>query len=105
MKLYIDTIEQTMTKEEEQITALNEYGKREAVSRSEGDTDDEYMSKALSKYYKKLSDVSADIGVNHTYMLINITDSSGIARKHDVLGTYLESIPVEPEPESEPSEE
>ena len=102
MKLYIDTIEQTATKEEGQITALNEYGKREIVSRTEGSTDEEYLNKAIHKYFEKLDNVSAHIGDTHTYMLINITDSKGIALKHDVLGTYLESVP---EPEPEPSEE
>ena len=54
MKYYIDTIEQITTD-----GAITEYGGREKVA-------DE--TTALSKFYKKLSDVSADLGKNHLYM-------------------------------------
>ena len=74
MKYYIDTIEQ-VTKDGE----LAEYGGREKV----GDE-----TSALSKFYKKLSDVSADIGKNHLYMDIKITNSEGGIIKKDQVGVY-----------------
>lgn len=75
MAYYIDTIEQ-ITQEE----GYAEYGGREKV----GDE-----NTALSKFYKKLSDVSADIGKNHTYMDIKITNSEGGIIKKDAVGSYV----------------
>ena len=74
MKFYIDTIEQ-ITKDEE----ITEYGGREKVA-------DE--TTALSKFYKKLSDVSADLGKNHLYMDIKIVNSEGGIIKKDKIGEY-----------------
>jgi hypothetical protein len=48
---------------------------------------------SISKYYKKLSDVAADIGKNHTFMEIRVFNSIGDNLKHDVLGKYLEQLP------------
>ena len=78
MKYYIHTIEQ-ITKDGE----ISEYSKSEKV--------DDY-STALSKYYKKLSDVSADLGKNHTYMNISIMNSTGNVMKKDEVGAYREYV-------------
>lgn len=78
MKYYIHTIEQ-ITKDEE----ISEYSKSEKV--------DDYPT-ALSKYYKKLSDVSADLGKNHTYMNISILNSVGNILKKDEVGAYHEYV-------------
>ena len=78
MKYYIHTIEQ-ITKEGE----ISEYSKSEKV--------DDY-STALSKYYKKLSDVSADLGKNHIYMNISIMNSTGSVLKKDEVGAYREYV-------------
>lgn len=84
MKYYIETIEQ-ITNEE----GLAEYGGTEKVND---------LNLAQSKYYKKLSDVSADIGKNHTYMNIKIVNSYGVTVKEDAVGNYLEELPVVEEP-------
>ena len=78
MKYYIHTIEQ-ITKDGE----ISEYSKSEKV--------DDY-STALSKYYKKLSDVSADLSKNHTYMNISIMNSTGSVLKKDEVGAYREYV-------------
>ena len=78
MQYYINTIEQTKDSEGN----LAEYGKSEKVS--------DYNS-ALTKFYKKLSDVSADIGKNHTYMHISIVNAQGFEKKTDTVGTYEET--------------
>lgn len=83
MKYYITTIEQI-----NQNGELAEYGTSEKVDSE---------SLALSKYYKKLSDVAADIGKNHTYMDIKISNSYGSIFKSDRIGQYQE----EAEPDSE----
>lgn len=75
MNYYIDTIEQVKGTEE---GAINEYG-----GRSKEGTD---LNAVLAKYYKKLSDVSADIGKNHYYMVIKIVDTTGGVVKEDKLG-------------------
>lgn len=75
MNYYIDTIEQVKGAEE---GAINEYG-----GRSKEGTD---LNAVLAKYYKKLSDVSADIGKNHYYMVIKIVDTTGGVVKEDKLG-------------------
>ena len=77
MKFYIDTIEQIKDEEEGTYT---EYGNREKVA-------DEQT--AMSKFYKKLSDVSADLGKNHTYMDIKIVNSLGGIIKKDSIGEYI----------------
>lgn len=78
MQYYINTIEQTKDSEGK----LSEYGKSEKVS--------DYNT-ALSKFYTKLSNVSADIGKNHTYMHISIVNSQGFENKTDTVGTYEET--------------
>lgn len=81
MIYYIDTIEQTKTEE----NGVNEYG-----ARQKWDLD---YQQVLAKYYKKLSDVSADIGEdkNHYYMDIRIVDSTGGVLKKDKVGTLQEA--------------
>lgn len=74
MKFYIVTIEQINAE-----GGYSEYGKVEKVDTEE---------LALSKFYKKLSDVSADLGVGHTYMDIKIFNSEGGCIKKDVVGVY-----------------
>ena len=75
MNYYIDTIEQVKGTEE---GSVNEYG-----GRSKEGTD---INAVLAKYYKKLSDVSADIGKNHYYMVIKIVDTTGGVVKEDKVG-------------------
>ena len=75
MMYYIESIEQTLIN-----GALNEYGGTEKVG--------EYSS-AESKYYKKLSDVAADIGKNHTFMTIVLKNSLGTVIKSDKVGEYV----------------
>ncbi len=79
MKYYVNSIEQIKGEEEGTFT---EYSKSEKV--------DDY-STALSKYYKKLSDVSADLETNHTCMNICIVNSIGNVMKRDEVGAYVES--------------
>lgn len=76
MAYYIDTIEQTKGEE----NAINEYGKREKWVLT--------YEQVLAKFFKKLSDVSADIGEdkNHYYMDIRIVDSNGGVLKKDKVG-------------------
>lgn len=81
MKYYVVTVEQIYGED----GALTEYGKVEKV--------DAYNT-ALTKYYKKLSDVSAAIGNTHTYMFIQIMTSTGFVQKSDSLGEYQTVEPV-----------
>lgn len=76
MKYYIVTIEQVKGETE---GSINEYGKIEKK--------DDYKS-AETAFYTKLSNVAADIGVNHYYMDIKIVNSEGGIEKKDKLGTY-----------------
>ena len=76
MKFYIDTIEQIKGEEEGTYT---EYGKRESVADK---------SSAMTKFYKKLSDVSASPA--HVYMDIKIVNSLGGIIKKDSIGTYID---------------
>ena len=94
---YIDTIEQTVATEESQWT-INEYGKREQWKLS--------YPEVQAKFFKKLSDVSADIGKNHYYMSIKLRDSNDGVLDEYTIGTRQEPEPKpEPEPEPEPNEE
>ena len=78
---YIDTIEQTKGETE---GTINEYGKREKW--------DLPKEQVQSKYYKKLSDVAADLITidpeknHHYYMDIRISDSSGGEIQKDKVG-------------------
>lgn len=86
MFYYIDTIEQVKGEEE---GAVNEYGKREIVKDSEGKPAS--IETVESKFYKKLSDVSADLisldeSKNHYYMDIRIVDTTGGVLKKDKVG-------------------
>lgn len=81
MQFYIQTIEQIYKDE-----AYSEYGGTEKVA-------DE--NTALSKYYTKLSNVAADLGVNHTYMNIKLINSVGGEIKSDVIGQYVTEEPDE----------
>ena len=92
MKYYIETMEQITTDE---YGTLSEYAKVESCS-------DE--NTALTKFYNKLSDVSADLtkeGKHHTYMRIKIINSVGNIIKSDFLGAYR----MEPGPEPNPTPE
>lgn len=82
MKFYLDTIEQIITVD----GSISEYGAREKVGTEQ---------EALTKFYKKLSDVAADIGKNHTYMDIKIVNSEGGCIKKDAVGQYQQETPVE----------
>ena len=73
MIYYIDTIEQVKGEND----TVNEYGGRA----KEGSD----LNAVLSKYFKKLSDVSADIGKNHYYMDIRIVDTTGGVSKRIAL--------------------
>ena len=84
MYYYLDTIEQTKGSEE---GAINEYGKREQWKLP--------LEQVDAKFYKKLSDVSADLisideSKNHYYMDIRIVDSTGGVVKKDSVGTRQE---------------
>lgn len=81
MQYYIQTIEQIYKDE-----AYSEYGGTEKVA-------DE--NTALSKYYTKLSNVAADLGVSHTYMNIKLINSVGGEIKSDVIGQYVTEEPDE----------
>lgn len=75
MQFYVDTIEQVKNSE----GALAEYGKREKKATE---------TAALTEFYQKLSNVAADLGKNHVYMDIKITNSEGGIIKKDSLGVY-----------------
>lgn len=81
---YIDTIEQTVAAEDFEYT-VNEYGKREQHKLP--------FEQVQSKYFKKLSDVSADLiggekaDAKHYYMDIKIVDSDGKIHAKQKLGT------------------
>lgn len=84
MIYYIDTIEQVKTDE----GGVNEYGKREQWKLP--------IEQVEAKFYKKLSDVSADLisiddSKNHYYMDIRITDTTGGVLKKDSVGTRQET--------------
>ena len=96
---YIDTIEQVKAKDDFPLT-VNEYGAR-AIQKLEDGTAMP-LDQVLSKFYKKLSDVSADLVTigedkNHYYMDIKIVNSDGGIEKKDKVGTR-----VEPEKKEEP---
>jgi hypothetical protein len=81
---YIDTIEQTKN---EETGKLNEYGKREKW--------DLPLEQVQAKFYKKLSDVSADLisidpSKNHYYMDIRIVDTTGGVLQKDSVGKMQE---------------
>ena len=83
MIYYIDTIEQVNADE-----GINEYGKREQWKLP--------LEQVEAKFYKKLSDVSADLisideSKKHYYMDIRIVDSTGGVLKKDVVGARQES--------------
>lgn len=78
MIYYIDTIEQTKGDE-----GINEYGKREQHKLP--------LEQVEAKFYKKLSDVSADLisideSKKHYYMDIRIVDTTGGVLKKDSVG-------------------
>ena len=99
MFYYIDTIEQTKKKDEQGqiiVGAINEYGNREICKTkdSEGNIIPMPLDQVFSKFYKKLSDVSADLvsideSKNHYYMDIKIVNSKGGIEKKDVIGSYV----------------
>ena len=94
MFYYIDTIEQVKKKDEQGqvIEGVNEYGKREICKNS--DNTPMPLDQVMSKFFKKLSDVSADLvsideSKNHYYMNIQIVNSKGGIEKKDVVGSYV----------------
>lgn len=83
---YIDTIEQTKGETE---GTINEYGKREKW--------DLPLEQVEAKFYKKLSDVSADLvsiddSKKHYYMDIRIVNTTGGVLKKDKVGTQQEVV-------------
>ena len=85
MAYYIDTIEQTKGEEE---GTFNEYGKREKFALP--------IEQVEAKFFKKLSDVSADLvtiddSKKHYFMDIRIVDSHGGVIKKDFVGKYVEA--------------
>lgn len=94
---YIDTIEQVVAAEDFPYN-INEYGGRAQWK--------EPYDQVLSRYFKKLSDVSADIigggkeDAKHYYMDIKIVNSDGEILKKDKLGTRQE-VDKKPEPTPE----
>ena len=84
MKFYIQTIEQIYDKDKN----ITEYGATERVGTEQ---------EALTKFYKKLSDVAADIDKNHTYMDIKIVNSLGGCIKKDAVGKYQEEVEINTE--------
>lgn len=94
---YINTVEQTVAAEEYEYT-VNEYGKREQWKLP--------YEQVLSKFFKKLSDVSADLvdvkeNGKHYYMTINITDTEDNILKKDKVGKKQDVEPKPVPPESE----
>ena len=87
MKYYINSIEQIS-----QEGTHSEYSNTEKVN--------EYNS-ALSKFFTKLSNVAADIGAGHTFMYIEILNSTGARVKSDIVGTYIDDDAPSSEPEPE----
>ena len=99
MKYYIDTIEQVVAAEDFPYN-INEYGGRTKYAES--------LESVRSKYFKKLSDVSADLiggdkeDAKHYYMDIKIVNSDGGIEEKYKLGKRQEVEPKEkPEPQPE----
>lgn len=92
---YIDTLEQVKAADDYPWT-VNEYGNKEQWKLS--------YEQVQAKYFKKLSDVSADLiggakeDAKHYYMSIKLIDSDDNILDKDKLGTRQE---VEPRTESE----
>ena len=78
MKYHVLTIEQINGESE---GTYSEYSKSEKK-----DT----FNAALSAFYEKLKNVSADIGTQHTFMSIKILNSKGEIEKSDAVGKYVE---------------
>ena len=75
MNYYITKIEQIISN-----GAYTEYANTEKVAT---------LSLTETKFFQALANVSADIGKNHTYMLIEIKDSLGNIIRKDVVGRYV----------------
>lgn len=99
MFYYIDTVEQVKKKDEQgQVIegineGINEYGKREIQKDSDGNP--LAYAQVESKFFKKLSDVSADLveideSKNHYYMDIRIVDTTGGVLKKESVGQKVE---------------
>lgn len=106
---YIETVEQVKAKEDNPLT-VNEYGAKEIckIKDAEGRSVPMPLPQVESKYFKKLSDVSADLVTidetkNHYYMNIKITNSDGGIIRKEKVGTRQE-VEIKPsisEPEME----
>ncbi len=81
MKYYILTIEQII-----KDGALTEYANVKKYNSEQS---------ALTKYYEALSNVSADLGENHTYMNIKIISSQGQNVKEETVGEYMYYLPTD----------
>ena len=79
MKYYIQTIEQIKG---EQEGTYSEYANVSKENTEEA---------ALTKFYKRLSDVSAALGNTHVFMDIKIVNSVGGCIKKDSVGEYVEN--------------
>lgn len=75
MKYYIFTIEQINGEE-----GHSEYA---------GSSKYNDLKSAEVAYFQKLSNVANDIGINHTYMAIEIRDSFGNTIREDKIGQYV----------------
>ena len=101
MFYYIDTIEQVKKKDEEGhvIEGVNEYGKREIckTTDNDGNTVPMPLDQVRSKFFKKLSDVSADLVSidpeknSHFYMVIKIVNTEGKVLEENKCGVRQES--------------
>lgn len=83
MQIYVKKTEQII-----KDGALSEYASAEKFADRQS---------ADVKFFKALSDVSADIGKNHTFMHIAIEDSVGNTLKVENIGHYLEKLPTNAE--------
>ena len=99
MFYYIDTIEQVKKKDEQGqvIEGVNEYGKREICKTTDKDGNSVPMplDQVRSKFFKKLSDVSADLvtideSKQHYYMVIKIVDTTGGVIEENKCGERVE---------------
>ena len=101
MFYYIDTIEQVKKKDEQGqvIEGINEYGKREICKTvdKEGNTIPMPLDQVRSKFFKKLSDVSADLVSidpeknSHFYMVIKIVNTAGKILEENKCGEMQEA--------------
>ena len=78
MKYHVLTIEQIKGESEGTYPEYSKSDKKDT------------LNAALSAFYEKLKNVSADIGISHTFMSIKILNSKGEIEKSDAVGEYVE---------------